>query len=201
MNADGRRDRKSGDARVAGISRSPLLGLPIQSEFFGPRKNQELLLPSASDCAVSAIAKDQRRRLDEEHLAQVQSISRSFHLSKKEFCPNYPGHCFFRTAVNPLRCAVLSYARALVTMDGHPCDSCVAPMEAARKNCNAMQSRSAASRGFAVPADPARRMRRAPVFHAPENGCPIRLPVGEVLIVREWLGAKDIAAISTLGDG
>ena len=44
--------------------------VPIRSQFFGPGKNQELLLPSASDCTGSgAIAKDQRRRLDEERLA------------------------------------------------------------------------------------------------------------------------------------
>src|SRR5271167_2972950 len=40
-------------------------------KFSRPRKNQELLLPAASDCAwVRAIAKDQRGRLDEEHLAE-----------------------------------------------------------------------------------------------------------------------------------
>jgi len=59
-----------GDARVAGISRSPLLRLPIRLTFLGQEKNQELLLPVASDCAwVRAIAKDQRGRLDEERLA------------------------------------------------------------------------------------------------------------------------------------
>ena len=39
-------------------------------KIFRPRKNQELLLPSASDCAWGrSIAKHQRRRLDEEPLA------------------------------------------------------------------------------------------------------------------------------------
>src|ERR1700732_4163234 len=67
MNEYSRRDRKSGDANVAGLSRSPLLRLPIRLNFLGQEKNQELLLPAASDCAWSgAIAKDRRRRLDEE---------------------------------------------------------------------------------------------------------------------------------------
>ena len=35
-----------------------------------------------------------RRNLDEERLHRVQSISRSFHLSPKDFCPNYPSHCY-----------------------------------------------------------------------------------------------------------
>jgi hypothetical protein len=70
MNEGCRRDRKSRDARIAGISRSPLLQLPIRLNFLGQEKNQELLLPSAPDCAGSgAIAKDQRRRLDEERRA------------------------------------------------------------------------------------------------------------------------------------
>src|SRR5260370_36621846 len=64
------RDRNSGDARIAGISRSPLLRLPIRLNFLGQEQNQELLLPAASDRAWSgAIAKDQRGRLDEERLA------------------------------------------------------------------------------------------------------------------------------------
>src|SRR5271167_818060 len=93
MNEYSRRDRKSGDAKVAGLSRSPLLRLPIRSNSLGQEKNQELLLPAASDCAWSGpIAKDERARLDQERLAQVQSISRFFHSSKKEFCPNYPSH-------------------------------------------------------------------------------------------------------------
>src|SRR5271169_2156357 len=71
MNATSRTDRKSRDARVAGISRSPPLRLPIRLNFLGQEKNQELLLPAASDCAwVRAIAKDQRGRLDEERLAE-----------------------------------------------------------------------------------------------------------------------------------
>src|SRR6266702_2868092 len=70
MNEQCRNDRKSGDAQVAGISRSPLLRLPMQPNFLGQRKKQELLLPAASDCAWSgAIAKDRRRRLDEERNA------------------------------------------------------------------------------------------------------------------------------------
>src|SRR5271154_725865 len=71
MNEYYRRDRKSGDARIAGISRSPLLRLPIRLNPLGQEKNQELLLPAASDCAWSgAIAKDQREGLDEERLAE-----------------------------------------------------------------------------------------------------------------------------------
>ena len=70
MNATSRTDRKSGDARVAGISRSPFLRLPVRLNFLGQEKNQELLLPAASDCAWSgAIAKDQRGKLDGERLA------------------------------------------------------------------------------------------------------------------------------------
>src|SRR5258708_39979942 len=86
MNARSRTDRKSGDARrVAGISRSPLLRLPIRLNFLGQEKNQELLLPAASDCAWSgAIAKDQRGRLDEERLAEFnQSADRSTYRKKK----------------------------------------------------------------------------------------------------------------------
>lgn len=103
MNADGGRDRQAGDARVAGLSRPRLLRLPIRSDFCGPGKNQALLLPSASDCAVSgAIAKDRRRRLDEESLAQAQSLNRSFHLSEKDFRPNYPGHRCLRARADLL---------------------------------------------------------------------------------------------------
>src|SRR5450759_4333339 len=70
MNEYSRKDRKPRDARIAGISRSPLLRLPIRLNFLGQEKNQELLLPAASDCAWSrAIAKDRRGRLDEERLA------------------------------------------------------------------------------------------------------------------------------------
>src|SRR5271167_1535681 len=77
MNATSRTDRKSGDAQVAGISRSPLLRLPIQLNFLGLEKNQELLLPAAPDCAwVRAIAKDQRGRLDEERLAADRNFKR-----------------------------------------------------------------------------------------------------------------------------
>ena len=44
--------------------------LPIRLNFLGQEKNQEFLLPAASDCAWSgAIAKDQRGRLDEERFA------------------------------------------------------------------------------------------------------------------------------------
>jgi hypothetical protein len=85
MNATSRTDRKSGDVRVAGISRSPLLRLPIRLNFLGQEKHQELLLPAASDCAWSgAIAKDQRGRLDEERLAEFnQSADRSTYRRKK----------------------------------------------------------------------------------------------------------------------
>ena len=84
MNGHSRRDRKSGDARVAGPSRSPLLMLPIRLRFSGQEKNQELLLPSASDCAwAGAIAKDQRGRLDDERLAGFnQSADLSTHRRK-----------------------------------------------------------------------------------------------------------------------
>src|SRR5208283_251419 len=84
MNENSRRDRKSGDAKVAGLSRSPLLRLPIRLNFLGQEKSPELLLPSASDCAwVGAIAKDQRRRLDEEPLAGFnQSADLSTHRRK-----------------------------------------------------------------------------------------------------------------------
>src|SRR5271156_2435244 len=85
MNATSRTDRKSRDARVAGISRSPPLRLPIRLNFLGQEKNQELLLPAASDCAwVRAIAKDQRGRLDEERLAEFnQSADCSTYRRKK----------------------------------------------------------------------------------------------------------------------
>src|SRR5450631_1704273 len=81
MHGYSRRNRKSGDARVAGISRSPLLRLPIRLNFLGQEKNQELLLPAASDCAwVRAIAKDPRGGLDEERLAGFnQSADPSTH--------------------------------------------------------------------------------------------------------------------------
>ena len=71
MDAHCRRDRKSGDAQVAGIPRSRLLRLPMRVDFISQEKNRELLLPSASDRAWSgAIAKDQRRKeLDDERLA------------------------------------------------------------------------------------------------------------------------------------
>jgi hypothetical protein len=49
--------------RVAGLSRSPLLRFPIRLNFLGLEKNQDLLLPLASDCAWSgAIAKDHQRQ-------------------------------------------------------------------------------------------------------------------------------------------
>jgi hypothetical protein len=85
MNATSRTDRKSRDARVAGISGSPLLRLPIRLNFLGREKSQELLLPTASDCArVGAIAKNQRGRLDEERLAGFnQSADPSTYPRKK----------------------------------------------------------------------------------------------------------------------
>ncbi len=93
MHAASRSDREMGDARVAGLSRSRLLRLPTRINFLSQEKNPELLLPSASDRAwVGAITKDQRQRLDEERPRRVQSISSSFHLSPKDFCPNYPSH-------------------------------------------------------------------------------------------------------------
>src|ERR1039458_1465341 len=68
-----RRDRNSGDAKVAGTSRSPLLRLPMRPEFFRPSKNQELLAPAAPDCAwFKSIEQDIRRRarLEAECLAE-----------------------------------------------------------------------------------------------------------------------------------
>src|ERR1035441_9921705 len=68
-----RRDRNSGDAKVAGTSRSPLLRLPMRSESFRPSKNQELLAPAAPDCAwFKSIEQDLRRRarLEAECLAE-----------------------------------------------------------------------------------------------------------------------------------
>ena len=63
MNAARRIDRKSGDAQVAGTSRSPLLRLPMRSDFFRQAKNHALLAPSASDRVWSRWkAKDKRRR-------------------------------------------------------------------------------------------------------------------------------------------
>jgi hypothetical protein len=44
MNQQCRNDRKSGDAQVAGISRSPLLRLPMRMDFLSEEKNPELLL-------------------------------------------------------------------------------------------------------------------------------------------------------------
>jgi hypothetical protein len=84
MNATSRTDRKSGDARVAGISRSPLLRLPIRSNFLGQEKNQELLLPAASDCAWSgAIAKIKEEDLTKNALAGFnQSADLSTYRSK-----------------------------------------------------------------------------------------------------------------------
>jgi hypothetical protein len=70
MHAASRSDREMGDAQVAGLSRSRLLRHSYANLFFSQEKNEELLLPSASDRAwVGAIAKDQRRTLDEERLA------------------------------------------------------------------------------------------------------------------------------------
>src|ERR1039458_7726005 len=68
-----RGDRNSGDAKVAGTSRSPLLRLPMRSESFRPSKNQELLAPAAPDCAwFKSIERDLRRRarLEAECLAE-----------------------------------------------------------------------------------------------------------------------------------
>src|ERR1019366_982916 len=68
-----RRDRNSGYAKVAGTSRSPLLRLPMRSEFLRPSKNQELLAPAAPDCAwFKSIEQDLRRRarLEAECLAE-----------------------------------------------------------------------------------------------------------------------------------
>lgn len=75
MNVAYRSDWKSGDAQVAGISRSPLIRLAMRSDFCRQSKNHELLAPSASDCAWSGWkAKDQRRRsrLEAECLAEFK---------------------------------------------------------------------------------------------------------------------------------
>ena len=70
MNAHSRSDRKLGGCPDSGPPRSPLLRLPMRINFLSQEKKPELLLPSASDRAwVGAIAKDHRRRLDEESLA------------------------------------------------------------------------------------------------------------------------------------
>jgi hypothetical protein len=72
MNAASRIDRKSGEAKVAGLCISPLLRLPLQSDFFRQSKSHEILAPSASDRAWSGwIAKGrrQRSRLEAECLA------------------------------------------------------------------------------------------------------------------------------------
>jgi len=62
--------------------------------------------------------------------------------------------CIFRTAVNPLRCAVPATRKPWVAIHGHPCDACVAPLEAAGKTCDAMQSCIAASQGLPSLANP-----------------------------------------------
>jgi hypothetical protein len=103
MNAHSRRDRKSWDAQVAGFPRSRLLRLPMRSNFLSKDKNRELLLPSASDRAgVGAIAKDQRRRLDEEPLS---GFNQSADLS------TYPRKISVRTtratAVRPTCCRLV----------------------------------------------------------------------------------------------
>ena len=54
----------------------------------------------------------------------------------------------FRTAVNPLRCAVPATRKPWVAIHGHPCDACVAPLEAAGKT-------SCFSRSGKYPCDPA----------------------------------------------
>src|SRR6266481_83663 len=52
-----------------------------------------------------------------------------------------------RAAVNPLRCAVPAPRKPGVAIPGHPRDACVAPLGAAGKTCDAMQSCIAASQG------------------------------------------------------
>jgi hypothetical protein len=68
-----RSDRQSGDAQVAGLSRSSLLRHLMRMDFLSPRKKPKSSRASdafASDCACSgAKAKNQRRRLDEERYA------------------------------------------------------------------------------------------------------------------------------------
>jgi hypothetical protein len=56
----------------------------MRLNFLGQEKNQELLLPAASDCAWSeAIAKDQRGRLDEERLAAFNQSADRFAYRRK----------------------------------------------------------------------------------------------------------------------
>src|ERR1035441_4659732 len=63
MHAAYRMNQKSGDAKVAGLSRSPLLQLPTRSDFFRQSENRELLAPAASDRAsFQSIEQDRRRR-------------------------------------------------------------------------------------------------------------------------------------------
>src|ERR1019366_3626181 len=74
-----RRDRNSGDAKVAGTSRSPLLRLPMRSEFLRPSKNQELLAPARPDCAwFKSIEQDLRQN------ASQSSINRQLYPLIKE---------------------------------------------------------------------------------------------------------------------
>src|ERR1700733_3549916 len=107
MNAHSRRDRKSRDAQVAGLSRSRLLRLPMRINFLSQEKSRELLLPSASDRArVRAIAStDQRRRLDEERLA---GFNQSADLS------TYPRKISVRT---PRATAIVSLGSSPATCD------------------------------------------------------------------------------------
>lgn len=57
-------------------------GFLCESIFSAKKKNPELLLPTASYCASSgAIAKDQRRRLDEERLARLSFAQLMRHLA------------------------------------------------------------------------------------------------------------------------
>ena len=63
-------DRQSGDAKVAGFSRSPLLRRLKRKDFLSQEKSPRASDAFASDRACSgAKAKNQRRRLDEERNA------------------------------------------------------------------------------------------------------------------------------------
>ncbi len=74
----------------------------------------------------------------------------------------------FRACINPLRCAFRAARKPRVTVHGHPFDACVSPLGPAGKPfCAFAILHRAESRWFAIVANPARRMRRAPGLHAP----------------------------------
>ena len=165
MHAASRSDREMGDARVAGLSRSRLLRLPTRINFLSQEKNPELLLPSASDRAwVGAITKDQRQRLDEERPRRVQSISSSFHLSPKDFCPNYPSHRSHRRCW-PVACRG---SRAAPGTDG--CCRAASPGIASRPRSTRGATRRSSSATSQEPWPPRRPTGRAALVPLPPPG-------------------------------